>query len=322
MAFACPSCDHILVGPETGYRIPAWCPRCGSDLKGPTRAQKLGEKAQDEKWTEKWGEKWGGTPPRAPTPSDPAAAPAAGPGPTPAPAVTLRPKVSLVPRAPEAEAQPADAVTDQEPLPVLQPVAHPERREDRRHADEDTGPDIRRPLPATYLPQFHVRVTTFWNWSPTIHRVYVSGRDFLFVHLGVNTLDPDEMARRAAWSMGGGLLPALIGYFAAQRARAKLDRIRRSLEHADEDVLREFAAEDPGSCILSVDDLDAVSLEGASFWRKLFSAGCSSLLTWTHPKRGKMTMELLSVQDSTVAVGEVKRLFGERARVNVSWDAL
>src|SRR5262249_58058669 len=138
--------------------------------------------------------------------------------------------------------------------------------------DDEAGPDVRRPIPARFLPHFHVRVTTFWNWSPTIHRVYASGRDLLFINLGVDSLNPQEASRRAAWGMGGGLLGALIGYYMAQNAQAKLDRIKRALEYADDEVLREFVRDDSSSFIVSADELDAVCLEPAGFWRKLFSS--------------------------------------------------
>src|SRR5262249_60220210 len=100
-----------------------------------------------------------------------------------APGGPLRPRVSLVPRGAAQEAPPAAALTGEEPLPVVHAVEDEERLPVLEVIrDDEAGPDVRRPIPARFLPHFHVRVTTFWNWSPTIHRVYASGRGVLFIN--------------------------------------------------------------------------------------------------------------------------------------------
>jgi hypothetical protein len=320
MALVCPVCAFTLVGPHNDFKIPAWCPRCGADPKTPTRGQRLSDRAEDEKWDEKWGRRQARAGDRGEAPPTPP--PAAEPQPAPSPAVTLRPRVSLVPQAAAQEQGTGELLTE-EPIPVLHPVRDEEVPVLER-ADDPRPPSaaLRGPTPSTCLTHFHVRVTSFWNWSTTIHRVYVAGNDLLFVHLGVVSLDPEDAGRRTAASMGGGLIPALIGTFSAMRAREELKRLTKALEAADEDVLRQFIREDQQSFLLSVAEIGNVCIEAPSIWRKMFSNGCSALLTWDHATRGPMKMELLDIRDVGTAIPEAQRLFGPSVRVNVSWNSL
>jgi hypothetical protein len=315
MALACPSCNQVLVGAHTDFQVPPWCPRCGADPKEPSKAQQLGAKAEDEKWDEKWAQRWSNN--AAPVPTPPAPESAAPPV---SPSITLRPRVSLVPR--QSEEQEHGELLTEEPIPVLQPVRDEDVPVLERADDRESERSLRGPTPSTCLAHFHVRLTSFWNWSTKIHRVYVVGRDLLFVHLGVNSLDPEDAGRQTAASLGGGLIPALIGSFSTMRAREELQRLERALAAADEDVLRQFVAEEKQSFLLRADEIGEVVIEAASVWRKMFSYGCTALLTWRHAQRGVMKMELPTIRDVGPAVAEVQRLFGQAAQVNISWNSL
>jgi hypothetical protein len=171
------------------------------------------------------------------------------------------------------------------------------------------------------LPYFHVRIAS--SGPRTAYRIYIAGTDLLFIHLGVQSLDPGHHARQGAAITGGGLIGGLIGSVAAEEARARIARLTRSLDAADERILRRFAAEDEDSFTLATGDLRDLRIEPRSVWQALKRGpGCAALLRFTHPERGDMTLELLAIDDVTAAVRELRRLYGDAVQVKVSWNSL
>jgi hypothetical protein len=206
---------------------------------------------------------------------------------------------------PAAEADPAGAVPEP-PTAVEQPAAA-------------TGTAWGCPL-----PYFHARLASGWSVDPTIFRVYLAGHDLLFINLGVTSLEAPDSSRPAA-PAGGGLLVAAVAAVATQvaaaHAQATLDRLNHVLKLADEKVLREYAAEDEKSFVLSAEDVRDVRIDPSSVWGTLFGAKHSALLRFDHEARGDVTLQLISINDVSNALTELPRVF-KNVAVNISWNSL
>jgi hypothetical protein len=173
------------------------------------------------------------------------------------------------------------------------------------------------------LPYFHARIASSWSVDQTIFRVYLAGRDLLFINLGVASLEAPDSAQQAA-PPGGGLLVAAVAAaatYAAAHAQATLDRLNSVLKVADEDVLRQYAAEDEKSFVLSAEDIRDVRIDPRSFWGSLFAAKHSALLRFEHAARGDVTLQLVSINDVSNALEGLPQVF-KHVAVNVSWNSL
>jgi hypothetical protein len=174
------------------------------------------------------------------------------------------------------------------------------------------------------LQYFHVRLCSFWGPKRTIHRVYVTETDFLFIHLDVATLHPEDYAHEVPAVTGGGAIPALIGAavskYVATVARDRLDRLTKSLDAADEDVLREFIEGDQNSFILSFQEIQDVRIERKTVWSSLLCRDLLAYLTWSSASRGQESFALIAPHEMVTVAEEAKRIFGE-IECDLSWRA-
>jgi hypothetical protein len=158
---------------------------------------------------------------------------------------------------------------------------------------------------------FHARLASGWWPSQTIHRVYITDKDFLFVHLDVSTLLPEKNMNQVPVATGGGAIPALIGYCMAKSERAKLERIYKSLDAADEEVLREFIEGDEDSFVLPFQEVQSVCLEPKTFWGSLFCRDLLSFLKLTRTSDKPLTLALVAPNEMATVAEEMRRLFDD-----------
>jgi hypothetical protein len=175
------------------------------------------------------------------------------------------------------------------------------------------------------LPYFHTKIYSSWKGGGTIYRVYVTETDFLFVHLGIGTLHPEENVHPTPIIPNAGVVVAVaISAFhkcAAMMARQHLDRLTKSLEAADEGVLREFISEDEHSFILPYRQVQNVRLEPRTFWGSLMCRDLLAFLKWSCASHGEMTLALIAAHEMVTVVEELKRNFDD-VRCNISWRHL
>jgi hypothetical protein len=174
------------------------------------------------------------------------------------------------------------------------------------------------------LAYFHAKLYSPWKGAGTVYRVYVTDQDFLFVDLGVGTITPEDHAQQTPAMMGGGLIPALIGQAIGQAlaavARQRLERLKKSLAAADEDVLREYVDGDEDSFILPVAEVQGARLNPKTFWGALMCRNLVAFLELNRRHTGVMTLALLDPTEMVTIMGEMKRVFGE-IECNLSWRA-
>ena len=152
----------------------------------------------------------------------------------------------------------------------------------------------------------------------------MTDRDFLFINLGVSTLTPDDHVGQTAMMTGGGAIPALIGaaigHYVASLARDRLNRLNKSLEVADEDVLRQFAEEDPDSFVVPFCEVKDVGIKRKSLWGSMVCQHLVAYLSLTRIGTGPMTVALIAPNEMVTVAEEMKRVFGE-VPCDLSWRA-
>jgi hypothetical protein len=165
------------------------------------------------------------------------------------------------------------------------------------------------------LPYFHLKMYSAWHANQSIYRVYLTERDFLFVHLGVGMLTPEDRVNQTAGAYGYGLIPALVArgvsWWIASLARDRLDRLNKSLAAADEQVLREFVREDADSFVLPFAEVRDLRLEEKTFWASLWCSNLVAFLKMTSASRGELTLALVAMNEMATVVEELRRVFGD-----------
>jgi hypothetical protein len=162
---------------------------------------------------------------------------------------------------------------------------------------------------------FNARVPSLFFGS-YVHRVYVVGDDLIFINLGVTTLDPSTISQRTTMAMGGGLLPALVGWAAAAHAQDQLDKVERLLAGATEPQIREYLAKTRKGFELSISDVKCAVLENKGFF-DFAGPECKAILRLKHSRRGEMALHLLNMDDMTTAASELVSRLGERLACKV-----
>lgn len=170
------------------------------------------------------------------------------------------------------------------------------------------------------MQYFHAHLASGWWPSRTLHRVYITDTDFLFVHLDVRTLNPEKDANQVPLATGGGAIPALIGYCMAKAERAKLERLYKSLDAADEEVLREFVEGDEKSFILPFQEVESVRLEPRTFWGSMFCRDLLAFLKLTRIGDSPLTLALVAPNEMATVAEEMRRLFDD-VQCELSWRA-
>jgi hypothetical protein len=174
------------------------------------------------------------------------------------------------------------------------------------------------------LPYFHARgAPAKSDGGVMLYRVYPAEGEFLFIGLGVSTLDRERQARAAGGTIGAaGLVPGLIKGFNVYMHSMNLERhqaLLRALERVNDlNPLRRFAEEDPMSFTLAQEGVRDLSIDPPSIWDELAHHGdIAAKLRFIHPGRGKMAFDLPSFADVSGAVKELSQRFGDAVQVRV-----
>jgi hypothetical protein len=192
------------------------------------------------------------------------------------------------------------------------------------------------PGTGTPLPFFHARcqgltgnrnplfASLTANRSPMLYQAYLAEGEFLFIGLGVRTLDRERQARTAAApavALGGlvGGLVAGLGAYAMSLGEQPHEIQMKALDRVtDLEVLRQFVDEDPLSFTLTLEGVRELSIDPPSFWDELAQHGdIAAKLRFVHPARRAMTFDLPSFRDVSTAVAELSRRFGTALKVRV-----
>lgn len=149
-----------------------------------------------------------------------------------------------------------------------------------------------------------------------VHRVFLAGDELLLVNFKVNTVEPHRIARQTSIAMGGGLLPALVGWAAAANAQAQLDKMNSLLAGADQARVRQYLGQTRQGFTLPLNDVKCAALVRPSFF-DFAGADCKALLRIKHVKWGEMTFHLLTDDDMGIAASELVSRLGERMKCKV-----
>jgi hypothetical protein len=172
------------------------------------------------------------------------------------------------------------------------------------------------------LRYFHVKIYDPWKGGVSIHRVYLTEAEFLFVHLGISSLQPEDDTNNSVIVPGGGLLGGVIvgavNKCVAAVKREQLNRLMKSLEAAKEEDLRQFISGDEHSFILSYSEVHDVRLEPRTFWGSFVCRDLLAFLKWSCTSRGELTLALIAPHEMTTVVEELQGIFSDM-RNNLSW---
>lgn len=192
---------------------------------------------------------------------------------------------------------------------------------DRRHGKTGLNMLVNRP-PSGRLNHFHARFSPRRYGAGTIHRVYLTDDEMWFIDIGVTTLNSQLKSQQVAMQFGGGLFPALAGKVAAQKNEHEVQRWTKALDGIDEKRLREFVASDSMCFSINAKEVCEVRLDPRGFWDLLTrGSDCKAILRMNHVNRGKMALELLTINDVSLCLAEIPRLIPS-AQINVNWKSL
>jgi hypothetical protein len=117
-------------------------------------------------------------------------------------------------------------------------------------------------------------------------------------------------------AMGGGLLPALVGWAAAADAQDQLAKMNSLFAGADQARVRQYLAETRQGFTMSLADVKSAVLERPGFF-DFAGAECKAILRLKHARWGEMTFHLLTHDDLATAAPELVARLGERMKCKV-----
>jgi hypothetical protein len=159
-------------------------------------------------------------------------------------------------------------------------------------------------------PFFHARAT--YAFKPNrFYRVYVTAAELIFVEAGPG--DGQQVARQMA--MQGGLIGGLIGALVAKQKQKKAAARARALDDSTAGEIVRLADEGKNNFRSRASEIDEASFEPPGL--KNTHAG---RLRLRHRERGKMTLEVATVDDMRTALDTVPPLLGDTVKINVVWD--
>ncbi len=179
------------------------------------------------------------------------------------------------------------------------------------------------------LNGFYCRlVTAGWlgrSVSGRVFRAYGADDGLILIDTTLPTLDPDKkppgVATAIAGEIGGGLLAKAVGAAQAASFRAKLERVTKALDAADERAVRKHLKGDPASRFVPAAACRKASVEPLSAWAKLSHPGVARVVLPAAPDQ-LAALHLLSLGDLSPAIGEFTRLSGGTAAVRINWTAI
>jgi hypothetical protein len=149
-----------------------------------------------------------------------------------------------------------------------------------------------------------------------VHRVYLVDNELLLVNFKVSTVDPSKITLQTTAVMGGGLLPALIGWAIAGDAQDQLTKMNSLLAGADQARVRQYLAQTRQGFTMSLADVKSAVLVRPGFF-DFAGADCKAILRLKHTQRGEMTFHLLTDEDMATAASELVSRLGERMKCKV-----
>jgi hypothetical protein len=149
-----------------------------------------------------------------------------------------------------------------------------------------------------------------------VHRIYLAGDELLLVNFKVSTVEPDKLVTRTTMAMGGGLLPALVGWAMAGDARDQLTKMNNLLAGADQTRVRQFLAETRQGFTMALSEIKYAVLERPGFF-DFAGADCKAMLRIKHARWGEMTFHVLTEEDMGIAASELVSRLGERMKCKV-----
>ena len=149
-----------------------------------------------------------------------------------------------------------------------------------------------------------------------VHRVFLADNELLLVNFKVNNLEPNRIATQTTVAMGGGLIPALVGWAAAANAQAQLDKMNNLFTGANQAGVRQYLAETRQGFTMSLSDVKCAVLERPGFF-DFAGADCKAILRLKHNRWGEMTFHLLTLDDLATAAPELVARLGDRIQCKV-----
>jgi hypothetical protein len=149
-----------------------------------------------------------------------------------------------------------------------------------------------------------------------VHRVFLTDNELLLVNFKVNNLEPNRVATQTTMAMGGGLIPALVGWAAAAHAQAKLEKMNNLFAGADQARVRQYLAETRQGFTMSLADVKCAVLERPGFF-DFAGADCKAILRLKHARWGEMTFHLLTLDDLATATPELVARLGDRIKCKI-----
>lgn len=184
----------------------------------------------------------------------------------------------------------------------------------------NSGPDSHG---SRVMQHFHVRLSRSWGEAGTVHRVYVTEGELIFLDTELKALDGDVAAQFNPVVANGGLIGAMAQVICADNSQAKAEQWRRALDNVSEDRLMKFIENDPKSFRIAGRDCYDVRVDPPGIWDLLTRPrDCKALARIGHPEHRKLTLEILSIQDATVVIMEFPKIFGPACQINIRWDSI
>ena len=149
-----------------------------------------------------------------------------------------------------------------------------------------------------------------------VHRVFLAGDELLLVNFKVSAVDPSKIAMQTTMAMGGGLLPALVGWAIAGDTQDQLTKMNNLLAGADQARVRQYLAETRQGFTMSLADVKSAVLERPGFF-DFAGADCKAILRLKHARWGQMTFHLLTFEDMSTAAPELVSCLGDRMKCKV-----
>src|SRR5688572_16136552 len=119
-----------------------------------------------------------------------------------------------------------------------------------------------------------------------VHRVYLADNELLLVNFKVSMLDTSKVISRTTMAMGGGLLPALVGWAIAGDTQDQLAKMNSLLAEADQARVRQYLANTRQGFTMSLADVKYAVLERPGFF-DFAGADCKAILRLKHSRWGE-----------------------------------
>jgi hypothetical protein len=159
----------------------------------------------------------------------------------------------------------------------------------------------------------------------SLYRIYFTNTDLLFFRIGSGTISAGQVLPQSRFRVmpAGVGVQALTAYKDARKREMEQLRLTErisQLDGADEPTLRAYTGD--AAFILGPGDVTWLRIDPPSAYiRYLYGVDHEGVLKFEHRAAGKMKLALPSWKDARRAIEELPKLFGNLARVNLSWGS-